>query len=207
MLAWILPVAFAMQAPAVAPVADTTPIVPAVVVATDTAAADTATVAITSTDRRSLDVTTFSDTIPRRRRAIEYSDAYNTRLTIHRIGSYTMLPLFAAEYWLGQDLLNKSRPPSWERPTHVGVALGLGALFTVNTVTGLWNLWDARNDPADRTRRYVHSALMLSADAGFAWAGAVGGRARFPGNQHKAIAISSMAISTVGAGMMWLWKN
>ena len=30
-----------------------------------------------------------------RPRAIEYSDAYNTRLTIHRIGSYTMLPLFA----------------------------------------------------------------------------------------------------------------
>ena len=40
-----------------------------------------------------------ADTPRVRRHAVAYSDAYNTRLTIHRIGSYTMLPLFAGE-WL-----------------------------------------------------------------------------------------------------------
>ena len=34
----------------------------------------------------------------RRRHAIQYSDQYYTRLTIHRYGSYAMLPLFVAEY-------------------------------------------------------------------------------------------------------------
>jgi hypothetical protein len=148
-----------------------------------------------------------TDTIRRRPRAVEYSDAYNTRLTIHRVASYTMLPLFAAEYALGQNLLNDAQPASWMRPTHVGVALGLGALFTVNTVTGVWNLYDARNDPTDRTRRIAHTVLMLAADAGFAWSGASGGGARRDGAQHKNIAIGSMAISAVGAGIMWFWKN
>ena len=47
------------------------------------------------------------DTEPRkRRRAIQYSDAYYTRLTIHRYASYAELPLFAAEYALGQRILN-----------------------------------------------------------------------------------------------------
>jgi hypothetical protein len=149
-----------------------------------------------------------ADTIRRRPRAVEYSDAYNTRLTIHRWGSYTMFPLFAAEYALGQNLLNDSRPPSWIKPSHSAVALGLGALFTVNTVTGLWNLWDARDDPADRPRRYIHTALMLAADAGFAWAGATGESHSVDAERHhRAIALGSIGISTVGVVMMWLWKN
>ena len=41
-----------------------------------------------------------------RPKAIEYSDAYYTRLTIHRYASYAELPLFAAEYALGQRILN-----------------------------------------------------------------------------------------------------
>ena len=35
---------------------------------------------------------TASDTVRKRRKAIEYSDAYYTRLEIHRIASYTELP-------------------------------------------------------------------------------------------------------------------
>lgn len=107
-----------------------------------------------------------SDTTRTRPRAIEYSDAYYTRLTIHRWGSYAMLPLFGAEYILGNELLNGSHPSSWVKPTHTTVAIGLGALFGINTVTGLWNLWDSRHDANDRTRRYVHTVLMLAADAG-----------------------------------------
>ena len=101
--------------------------------------------------------------ITRRPKAIQYSDWYNRRLTAHRIGSYTMLPLFAAEWSLGQNLLQDQDPPSWMRGTHQGVAGAIRAPFTVNTITGVWNLWDSRSDPAGRTRR-------LSArgrDAGF----------------------------------------
>lgn len=158
--------------------------------------------------RASAVVTPPGDTIRRRPRAIEYSDAYNTRLTIHRLGSYTMIPLFAGEYALGQNLLNDRHPASWIKPAHGLVALGLGALFTVNTVTGLWNLYDARNDPADRPRRYIHTALMLAADAGFAWTGAIGdSHSLHAERHHRAVALGSMSISVLGAGMMWLWKN
>ena len=151
-----------------------------------------------------------ADTIRRRRpHAVEYSDAYAVRLKVHQIGSYTMLPLFAAEYALGQNLLNDARPSSWLKPTHVGVALGVGTLFTVNTVTGLWNLWDSRQDPSDRARRWIHASLMLASDAGFVWTGAVGGNSRTSDSRqlHKNVALSSIALSTAGTVMMWLWKN
>ena len=149
-------------------------------------------------------------TTPRRHRAIEYSDAYATRLTIHRIGSYAMLPLFAGEYWLGERLLSDHPQPGWVKGAHVGTAFGLGALFTVNTVTGVWNLYDARHDPSARARRYIHSALLLAADAGFAYTGAVAGDAQHSiagRTRHKNAALVSMGISTVGTAMMWLWKK
>jgi hypothetical protein len=148
--------------------------------------------------------------VTRRPRAIEYSDWYSRRLTIHRLGSYTMLPLFGAEWALGQNLLQDADPPRWMRTSHQGVATGIGALFTVNTLTGAWNLWDSRNDPADRTRRYLHTAAMLGSDAGFLWAGAVGGSARrstSDARTHRAIAISSISLATAGTAMMWLWRR
>jgi hypothetical protein len=83
-------------------------------------------------------------------------------------------------------------------------------LFTVNTITGVWNLWDSRNDPAGRTRRYLHAVAMLASDAGFVWAGAVGGsarRSRSDADTHRAIALTSIGVSTAGTVMMWFWKN
>ena len=153
------------------------------------------------------------DTTKRRPHSIEYSDAYYTRLRIHRIASYAELPLFATEYVLGERLITESRtgfPSGGLKTAHTTVALGLGALFTVNTVTGAWNLWDSRHDPAGRTLRLVHSIAMLGADAGFAWAGATG-----PGadastsaiNHHRTIALSSIGVATAGTLMMWLFHD
>ncbi len=153
---------------------------------------------------------TAADTPRVRRHAITYSDAYNTRLTIHRIGSYTMLPLFAGEWYLGDRLLNGTNPPSWMKPTHVGVASALGVLFTVNTVTGVWNLWDSREDPSGRTRRYVHSGLMLASDAGFLWTAAIAGDAKHnfdAGKRHRNVALGSIGLSTIGTALMWFWKD
>lgn len=150
-----------------------------------------------------------------RRKPIEYSDAYATRLAIHRIGSYVELPLFATEYVLGQKLLNEETAGPLPRGSslksaHSLVAAGLGALFTINTVTGVWNLIESRHDPAGATRRWLHSLTMLAADAGFFWTASVGGQARRTltgANLHRNIAIGSISLATASTLMMWLWKD
>jgi hypothetical protein len=160
------------------------------------------------------DSSTGADTVKRKRpKSIEYSDAYYTRLKIHRVASYAELPLFATEYVLGERLLREERtgfPSSGLKTAHTTVALGLGALFTINTVTGVWNLWDSRSDPSGRTRRLIHSIAMLGADAGFALAGASGGGAKesqSDANHHRTIAVSSMALATAGTAMMWFFHD
>jgi len=148
-----------------------------------------------------------ADSTRPRPRAIEYSDAYGTRLQIHRIGSYAELPLFASEYILG-DRLMRQNPPDWMKPAHNIVAGGLGILFTVNTVTGVWNLVESRKDPEGRARRWVHSALMLAADAGFAYTGLIAGDAKDSPEgrtRHKNAALVSMGLATTGTLIMWFW--
>jgi hypothetical protein len=174
--------------------------------ATDTvrAPADT----LTARGARTVIDTTVVGTTVVARPPIEHSDAYYTRLRIHRIGSYTMLPLFGAEYLLGDRLLNGSAPASWVKPTHVGVAVGLGALFASNTVTGLWNLWEARHDEDARSLRYVHAALLLASDVGFAVAPTVLDRDGSEGRTlHRNIALASMSAATLGTVIMWLRRN
>ena len=121
-----------------------------------------------------------------------------------------MLPLFGTEYLLGNSLLTNGSTNGTTKNAHVLVGSAIGVLFTTNTVTGLWNLWDARSDPAGRTRRTIHSVLMLTADAGFAWAAAVAGDAKRSTSQadyHRNIALGSIGVSTLGAAMMYFWKN
>lgn len=145
-----------------------------------------------------------------RARAIEYSDAYYTRLTIHRLGSYTMLPLFAAQYYLGNQLLSSGPIEDWVRPTHRTIAYATGTLFAVNTVTGVWNLVESRKDPNGRTKRWVHTGLMLAASAGFAYTGTLAGEAKrsLDGrDRHRAAALTSMGLSTAGAALMWFWND
>ncbi len=148
-------------------------------------------------------------TAHRRPRAIEYSDWYARRLLVHRLGSYVELPLFASEWYLGNKLLNGDGTDT-ERNLHSVVAGGLGVLFTVNTVTGLWNLYDSRNDPSDKKKKIIHSVLMLASDAGFALTGLVAGDAREDADKrslHKNLAIGSMGLSTAGTLIMWLWRE
>ena len=146
----------------------------------------------------------------RRPRAIEYSEAYHTRLKIHQIGAYIMLPLFISEYFVGQKLLNSTNRSNGLKAAHGALAAGVGIVFVANTVTGAWNFWDSRKDPNGRTRRDVHSALMLLSDVGFVLTAVSGSSANHSLSQartHRTIAISSIALSAVGSGMMWLWKN
>ena len=144
--------------------------------------------------------------VVRRATPVEYSDWYERRLTIHRWASYTTLPLFAFQYVAGKQLYDKSTDaPSWAKNGHGIAATGVAALFTVNTVTGLWNLWDARKDPEGRKWRTAHALLMLAADGGFAATGILAEKAeRSADNRrlHRNIAISSMAVATVSYLMM-----
>jgi hypothetical protein len=133
--------------------------------------------------------------------AFEYSDAYRTRAKIHKIASFTTLPLFATEVALGQSVY--SSPSDTKRNAHIAVGTGIVGLFAVNTVTGVWNLWDARKDPNNRKVRLLHGVLMLAADAGFVATTAVApGRHDFnfsdARSTHRAVALTSIGIGTAG---------
>ena len=149
-----------------------------------------------------------------RPRAIEYSEAYAVRLKIHQIASYFELPLFVGEYFLGEKLLadqrNGLQTSGGTKSAHGAVATGLGALFAVNTVTGVWNLIESRHEPAGRLRRWLHSVAMLAADAGFMLTASAAGEARRTdagANKHRSLAIGSMSLAAVSTIMMWLWKD
>lgn len=149
-----------------------------------------------------------------RPRAVTHSDFYYTRLRVHRIGSYVILPLFVGEYFLGDKLIKENQDtPGWVKGAHSTVAGGIGVIFGVNTVTGVWNLWDSRHDPGGRARKYLHSALLIASDAGIALAAASAGDAGDDGRvdpsgarRHRNIAVGAMGIGAVGTAMMWLWK-
>jgi hypothetical protein len=152
--------------------------------------------------------------------AVEYSDAYYTRLVLHRYTSFAMVPLFVAEYFIGRSLYNNPNSSSRSlRSAHTAVAQGMGALFAFNTVTGVWNLWDSRHDSAGRVRRYLHGGLMIAAGAGFvATAMMTPNRRDFRGtggtvgdpsaaNLHRGLAIGSMGITLGSAAMMLIWRH
>lgn len=132
----------------------------------------------------------------------EYSAAYYKRLAVHRAGSYVMLPLFAFQYVAGSQLYDKSfEAPAWARTGHRVAATGVAALFAVNTVTGVMNLYEGRKDPEGRGRRVFHAVMMLAADAGFTATGILAERAESSGDdrdRHRTVAIGSVAVATIG---------
>lgn len=156
-----------------------------------------------------------ADTTPRRKKSVEVSDAYEIRLRIHRYASYTMLPLFAVQSVAGNQLFQADKSgaerPGWAQNVHSAGAAGLGALFTLNTVTGLWNLWESRDNEVGRTKRLLHSALLLASDAGFAWSGIkLASDARHDSdarNQHRNVAYYSMGAAAVGYGIMYFGNH
>jgi hypothetical protein len=143
--------------------------------------------------------------------AFEYSDGYRTRLKIHKYASYATLPLFVAQYAVGQKLYNGNGSDS-TRSVHGVLAASTAVLFGVNTVTGIWNLSEGRKDPNHRTRRTIHGVLMLAADAGFVATGMLapehehefgeGGGGGSSPSTHRTVALASMGVATVAYLMM-----
>lgn len=152
-----------------------------------------------------------ADTNPRRRKAVEYSDEYYSRLQMHRVGSWLEFPIFGAEYWLGQKLISPDKTPAdWVKTTHAIVAGGLGGLFAINTITGVWNLYESRNDTDQRALVWTHSALMLASDAGFAITASLAGGAHDSfrtRDRHRNAALVSMGFASAGTLIMWLKRG
>ncbi len=146
-----------------------------------------------------------ADTVRKpRKKAFVYSDAYTTRVTLHRRLAWTMLPLFAASYFSGNELLKaagEGRPSaSWARNVHGPAATGSAILFGANALTGSVNLWEGKGDPNGRVRRVLHSVLFMAASGGFVYAGTKlandAEQSQDLRIKHRNIAIASMGVST-----------
>jgi hypothetical protein len=151
---------------------------------------------------------------PQRPRAVEMSEAYHVRLTIHYIASFAIVPLFVTQYLLGTKLYNDPPGSLGTRQAHTAVALGVATLFTVNGVTGVWNLWDSRKAPQGRLRRYLHAGLMLAAEGGFVATGLAAPRGdriftATPADRrrHRALALASMGTALTSYALMLVWRD
>ncbi|MFI5076807.1 MAG: hypothetical protein ACHQRO_05670 [Vicinamibacteria bacterium] len=141
-----------------------------------------------------------------RARAYEYSDGYRTRAKIHRYASFATLPLFVAQYIEGEQLFDGE---GGSKSTHSALAFSIGTLFGVNSVTGVWNLIEARHDPNHRKRRLFHGLVMLGCDAGFVATGLLapddeGGGSSDDRSLHRNVAVTSMAIASANFVYMLL---
>lgn len=152
-----------------------------------------------------------ADTVHRRRRAVVMSDAALLRLRIHRYASYTVIPLFALQAIAGNQLLQADNGgeerPGWAKSAHSFGAAAIGTVFAVNTITGVWSLYDQRTNTDGRTRRWAHSILMLASDAGFTYTGIklADEAKRSPSDRdlHRNWAYASIGTALVGYGIMF----
>lgn len=150
---------------------------------------------------------------PRTRpRAIQISDWYSRRLTIHRYTAYATIPVFAAQWIAGNQLLQESRAaPEWAKVTHRAGATALAGMFTVNTVTGLWNWWDSRALSQHRALRTVHAFTMIACDAAFSYTGAKLSNDAETSNSarhlHHQVALISMGVTVLSGTAMKIWNK
>jgi hypothetical protein len=152
------------------------------------------------------------DTVRRRRKAVQISDWYGRRLTIHRDLAYASIPVFAAQWVAGNQIFQLgTAAPTWAKTTHRAGATALAGIFTVNTVTGLWNLWDSRSVPQNRALRTVHALSMLAADGAFTWAGATlsnqAEQSLDKRRLHRTVALSAIGVTAASGVAMKLFNK
>ena len=117
-----------------------------------------------------------------------------------------MVPLFITQFALGNSLYTDSTDS--KRTAHAIVGSGIGVLFGINTVTGVWNLWEGRKNPTGRARRFTHGIMMLGADAGFVATALLAPGDDGSGNKtaHRAVALTSIGVATASYVFMLLTR-
>jgi len=144
-------------------------------------------------------------------KAVEVSDWYGRRLTLHRRLSYAVVPVFLFQWSAGEQIWEKGNAaPAWARTGHRVGAGTVASIFAINSVTGVWNLWDSRRVADGRSRRNLHALSMFAATAGFTWAGAVlseQAETDFSKRRlHRKVALTSMGI-TITSGLIMKFTN
>ena len=88
------------------------------------------------------------------------------------------------------------------------MAVAIETLFAVNTVTGVWNMWESRKDPNAGKKRFIHGFMMLGADVGFVATGLLAPGDEGGGNRsmHRNVAITSMAVATASYLIMLIGR-
>jgi len=139
-----------------------------------------------------------------RPKTISYSNGYIIRQKIHKYASIATLPLAISEIIVGEKLDDSSEDDSLSS-AHSALAAGIGVLFGVESVTGVWNMWEAGKNPSGRGKRLFHGILMLAADAGFVATAALapnheddeGGSSNDDASTHRAVAYASLGAAAV----------
>lgn len=145
---------------------------------------------------------TFESVQPLPPQTLKYSKGYFTRRKIHKYASIATLPLVISEAIVGQKLMDDRNDDSL-RSAHSALAAGIGVLFGIESVTGVWNMWEARKNPNGRGKRLFHGILMLAADAGFVATAATAphhednGARDNDASAHRAIAYTSFGVAAV----------
>ena len=145
--------------------------------------------------------------------AVSHSKAFEVRSKIHKVASYATIPLFAAQYIVGQKLYDGTGSES-AKSAHGALVIGMAGLFAVNSVTGVWNLWEDRHETQGRAKRWIHGLMMLGASAGFVATGATapdddddgGGVTSTNRSLHRNLAIGSMGISAASYLFMFFTR-
>ena len=153
-----------------------------------------------------------ADTPHARPKVVEVSDWYSRRLTVHRYTAYATVPVFAVQWAAGDRLFKHgAAAPTWAKTMHRVGATALAGMFTVNTVTGVWNWWDSRSVKEGRVLRTIHAITMLGADAAFTWAGAkLSNEAETSDDKrrlHKEVALSAMGVTVASGLAMKIWNR
>jgi hypothetical protein len=138
-----------------------------------------------------------------RPKAFSIGSGFSARHKVHKYASYATLPLLAAEGVIGQRLLDSTGSDSGSlRSAHSALAAGIGVLFGVETVTGVWNMMDLRKISKGNSKRFFHGFLMLAADAGFIATAFTAPhkeernlRTGFDASTHKIVAYTSLGVA------------
>lgn len=144
------------------------------------------------------------------------SHAYFVRRKIHKYASFATMPLIVSQAIVGQKLMDRTGGESGSlRSAHSALTAGLGVLFGVESVTGVWNMFEARKNHVKSKRHLVHGILMLAADAGFVATAAMAPgrdeegrqiRASNRASAHRAVGFASLGVATVGYIYMLIAK-